>query len=59
MSSFIIKRSHVTIWKWIQRYAFLADRFRIDRHKIRQIIVDEILVKIDGLEILAMDILRA
>ena len=50
LSSFIVKRSHVTIWKWIQRYVFLADRFRIDRHKIRQIFVDETLVKIDGLE---------
>ncbi|HEY7080822.1 MAG TPA: hypothetical protein VH500_14050 [Nitrososphaeraceae archaeon] len=28
-SSFIVK-SHVTIWKWVQRYAFLADTFRID-----------------------------
>ncbi|HEY7573098.1 MAG TPA: DDE-type integrase/transposase/recombinase [Nitrososphaeraceae archaeon] len=51
-SSFMVKRSHVTIWKWIQRYAFLATiRFTIDKHKIRQIlIVDETLVKIDGLE---------
>src|ERR1043165_3002340 len=50
-SSFIVKRSHVTIWKWVQRYAYLDDRFRIDRHKIRQILfVDETLVKIDGLE---------
>jgi hypothetical protein len=31
-------------------HAFLADRFRIDKHKIRQIFVDETLVKIDGLE---------
>ena len=30
--------------------AFLADRFRIDRRKIRQVFVDETLVKIDGLE---------
>jgi putative transposase len=44
------KRSHVAIWKWVQRYAFLADRFRIDRRKIRQVFVDETLVKIDGLE---------
>jgi hypothetical protein len=28
---------------------FLADRFRIDKHKIKQIFVDETLVKIDGL----------
>ena len=50
LSSFMAKRSHVAIWKWVQKYAFLADRFRIDRHKIRQIFVDETLVKIDGLE---------
>jgi putative transposase len=49
--SSLVKRSHVAIWKWVQRYAFLADRFRIDKHKIRQILfVDETLVKIDGLE---------
>jgi hypothetical protein len=30
--------------------AFLADKFRIDKSKIRQIFVDETLVKIDGLE---------
>jgi len=49
--SSLVKRSHVAIWKWVQRYAFLAaDRFRIDKHKIRQIFVDETLVKIDGLE---------
>ena len=50
LSSFMAKRSHVAIWKWVQRYAFLADRFRIDRRKIRQVFVDETLVKIDGLE---------
>jgi putative transposase len=49
--SSLVKRSHVAIWKWVQRYAFLAaDRFRIDKHKIRQIFVDETLVKIDGME---------
>ena len=50
LSSFLVKRSHVAIWKCVQRYAFLADRFRIDIHKIRQIFVDKTLVKIDGLE---------
>jgi hypothetical protein len=30
--------------------AYLADRFRINRHKFRQIFVDETLVKIDSLE---------
>src|SRR5215472_7284613 len=46
----LVKRSHVAIWKWVQRYAFLADRFGTDRRKVRQIFVDETLVKIDGLE---------
>jgi transposase-like protein len=30
--------------------SWLIDRFRIDKHKIRQILVDETLVKIDGLK---------
>lgn len=38
----------------------LADRFRIDRYKIKQIFVDETLVKIERLPgILTMDSLRA
>jgi putative transposase len=45
------KRSHVAIWKWVQRYAHLADRFRIDRRQVRRILfVDETLLKIDGHE---------
>lgn len=52
LSSLLQRRSHVSIWKWVQRYAFLADRFRIDRHKVRQIlfVVDETRVKINGME---------
>jgi hypothetical protein len=41
----------------------MADRFKIDRHKVRELFVDEALVKIDGLEywsgILALGRLRA
>src|SRR6188472_3200014 len=49
--SSVLRRSHVSIWKWVQRYAFMADKFKIDRHKVIQIIfVDETLVKIDGME---------
>lgn len=48
--SSVLGRSHVSIWKWVQRYAFMADKFKIDRHKVRQIFVDETLVKIDGME---------
>ena len=49
--SSIIRRSHVAIWKWLQRYSFLADnniRFRTDRHAVKEIFVDETLVRIDG-----------
>ncbi len=27
----IKRRSHVAVWKWVQRYADVADRFRTDR----------------------------
>jgi putative transposase len=47
MSS-IIRRSHVSIWKWVQGYSKLADIFRIDRRWVKQIFVDETLLKIDG-----------
>jgi len=46
----VIKRSHVAIWKWVQRYASCADRFRTDRRAVRRIFVDETLVRIDGHE---------
>ncbi|MDQ3903601.1 MAG: hypothetical protein M3247_08180 [Thermoproteota archaeon] len=41
-------RSHTSIWKWVQRYSKLADRFRKDRPRVKQIFVDETLLKIDG-----------
>jgi putative transposase len=44
----IIKRSHVAIWKWIQKHACMADRFRIDKHQVKEIFVDETLLQIDG-----------
>ena len=46
----LLKRSHVCIWKWVQRYSELADRFRIDRRQVKQIFVDETLFKVDGHE---------
>ncbi|SRR5579883_1493267 len=46
--SSIVKRSHVAIWKWVQRYSDYADRFRTDRRLVRAIFVDETLVQIDG-----------
>jgi putative transposase len=46
----LIKRTHVTIWKWVQKYSGLADnpRFRINKHSIREIFVDETLLQIGG-----------
>jgi putative transposase len=44
------KRSHVSVWKWVQRYSSLADEFRISKHRVKQIFVDETLLKIDGQE---------
>jgi putative transposase len=46
----VVKRSHVSIWKWVQRYAEYADALRIDRRSIKRIFVDETLLKIDGQE---------
>jgi transposase-like protein len=44
----IKKRSHVSIWKWIQKYSSLADKFGTDRNKVKTIFVDETLLQIDG-----------
>ena len=44
----IKKRSHVAVWKWVQKYADCADRFRTDRRLVRAIFVDETLLQIDG-----------
>ena len=44
----ITKRSHVSIWKWMQKYSQSYDRFKVNRHSIRKIFVDETLFKING-----------
>lgn len=44
----IVKRSHVAIWKWVQEYSSLADRFRVGKHSVKRIFVDETLIKIEG-----------
>jgi transposase-like protein len=44
----IIKRTHVSIWKWVQKYSILADRFVIGKRKVQKIFVDETLLKING-----------
>jgi putative transposase len=43
--SSVIKRSHVAIWKWVQRYASFADRLQTCMD--RRIFVDETLVRIN------------
>ena len=49
LSSSIMKRSHVAIWKWVQKYSNLADRFlQTDKRLVRVIFVDETLLQIDG-----------
>jgi transposase-like protein len=48
-SSSVITRSHVSIWKWVQKYAAdCADRFRTDKHLVKRIFVDETLLQIEG-----------
>jgi len=37
----IIKRSHVAIWKWIQKYSFVLDSFDVDKHYVNSIFIDE------------------
>jgi putative transposase len=45
----IIKRTHVSIWNWVQKYSILADRFVIiGKRKVQKIFVDETLLKING-----------
>ncbi|MGB9659999.1 MAG: DDE-type integrase/transposase/recombinase [Nitrososphaerales archaeon] len=45
-----IKRSYVAIWKWVQRFSSMADRFRVERGKVKCILVDETSAKIKGVE---------
>jgi putative transposase len=44
----IIKRTDVSIWKWVQKYSKLADRFKVKRHLVKEILVDETLLKVNG-----------
>jgi hypothetical protein len=46
----VIKRSHhVSIWKWVQKYSDCgANRFMTDRRLVKEIFVDETLLKIDS-----------
>ena len=45
----VVKRSHVSIWKWVQEYPNLSDRIKTDRHhSVKAIFVDETMIQIDG-----------
>jgi putative transposase len=43
-----VRRSHVSIWRWVQRLAPLCDRFDVDRRLVRSIFVDETMIRIRG-----------
>jgi hypothetical protein len=43
----IIKRSHVSIWNWVQKNASSTDHFRVYKHRVKDIFVDETLIQID------------
>ncbi len=55
LSSSVIKRTSVAIWKWVQRYSKLVaaeDRLsRIKIHAVKKIVfAEETLLKVDGIE---------
>ena len=35
---------------WVQNYGNIADRFKISKHQVREIFVDETLLEIDGID---------
>jgi hypothetical protein len=36
-SEHIIKRSHVSIWKWMQKHADVVDRFKVNKNQVKMI----------------------
>jgi putative transposase len=44
----VIKRSYVSIWKWVQKYSDCDNRFMTYRRLVKEIFVDETLLRIDG-----------
>ncbi|HEX7031363.1 MAG TPA: zinc ribbon domain-containing protein [Nitrososphaera sp.] len=46
----IKSRSHVDVWKWVQKYADCADRFLTDRRLVSTIFVDETLLQKDDVK---------
>jgi putative transposase len=47
-STTITRRSHVAIWKWVQKYSDCADKFVVEKCKVKKVFVDETLLRIDG-----------
>jgi hypothetical protein len=41
----IIKRSHVAVWKWIQKHSFVLDSFDADKKYAKVIFIDETEIK--------------
>ena len=46
----IVHRSHVSIWNWVQRFGPLAKKFCTDRRRVREIFIDETLIRFRGRE---------
>jgi transposase-like protein len=46
----MVERSHVSIWKWVQRVAPFAERFSVPRKGVERIFVDETLINVSGRE---------
>jgi transposase-like protein len=46
----IIDRSHVSLWRWIQRLSSYAYRFVTERRSVRCVFVDETLIRVKGRE---------
>jgi len=44
----IISRSHVSIWRWVQRLGPILGSFGADPRDVRRIFVDEIMVNVGG-----------
>jgi hypothetical protein len=43
----IIKRGHVAIWKWIQKYSFVLGS-DVDKHDVNSIFIDETEINVGG-----------
>ncbi len=44
----LVERSHEAIRQWVQRLAPICDRFDVDRRLVRNIFVDETMIRIKG-----------